>query len=573
MKNIYSKLRFIIPKKRQKQLILLVFLLIIGTFLEIFGIALIFPIVSFISDEKALESYPKFIEFFNQFNLNNNKKIQIFLLTSLGIIYFLKTFLLILLSFFQNKFIITTVRDLHNSLFKSYISQPYEAFHKKNSSDYIKVLQTEITHFTTYLIAIIGLITESVLSIAVLIVLVYIQPIGAFTIVIFFSIISYSFYRLTREKLKTWGTLREKLDRNISQIIHEGFNNIREIKIFDRSTFFFNNLIKSNFNKAKIGYSQATLTQSPRFFLELVSVIGLILFILSLIFQGANLNQLISTLGVFVAGSFRILPSLNRIISARQHLKYHDNTLDIMHTELQGQSYVLKEKLNPIEFNESINFSSISFKYQRTEKYILENINLKVNKGSLIGIIGDSGSGKSTLIDVLSGLLKPQNGEIRIDNKKLDFDNYNLTSIIGYVGQRTNLLDNTIIANIAFGESEPDIEQVERVLIDSQLMEFVNTLPEGIYTKIGENGINFSGGQIQRISIARALYRNPEILIFDEATSALDNKTESKLIESIDKLKGKITIIMVAHRLTSLIKCDYVYELKNSNFLIKNNIK
>ncbi|MDA9139631.1 ABC transporter ATP-binding protein/permease, partial [Flavobacteriaceae bacterium] len=459
------------------------------------------------------------------------------------------------------------------SLFKSYISQPYETFHKKNSSDYIKVLQTETIHFTTYLLAIISLITESALSIAVLIVLVYIQPIGAFTIVIFFSIISYSFYRLTRGKLKTWGTLREKLDRNISQIIHEGFSNIREIKVFDRGTFFFNNLINNNFNKAKIAYSQTTLIQSPRFFLELVSVIGLILFIVSLIFQKANLNQLISTLGVFVAGSFRIIPSLNRIISARQNLKYHDNTLDVMYNELQGLSYVLKEKLKPIEFNKSIYFSCISFKYQETEKYILENINLKVNKGSLIGIIGDSGSGKSTLIDVLSGLLKPQNGEIRIDNKKLDFDNYNLTSIIGYVGQRTNLLDNTIIANIAFGESEPDIEQVERVLIDSQLMEFVNTLPEGIYTKIGENGVNFSGGQIQRISIARALYRQPEILIFDEATSALDNKTESNLIESIDKLKGKITIIMVAHRLTSLIKCDYVYELKNSKFILKNNIK
>ena len=198
---------------------------------------------------------------------------------------------------------------------------------------------------------------------------------------------------------------------------------------------------------------------------------------------------------------------------------------------------------------------------------------MEIKKGSLVGVIGDSGSGKSTLIDILSGLLKLQGGEIRIDNKKLDFDNYSLSRIIGYVSQRTNLLDSTIIENIAFGDIDPNIEEVKNSLIDSQLMEFINTLPNGIYTKIGENGVNFSGGQIQRISIARALYRKPQILIFDEATSALDSNTERKLIESIGKLKGKMTIIMIAHRLTSLSKCDYVYELKKSNIILKNNIK
>ena len=573
MKNTLLKLNFIITDQRKKQLLLLIFLLLIGIILEIFGIALILPIISFISDDKALENYPKAINFLNSLNLNSTKRIQIFLLITLGFVYFSKTIFLTVLNYFQNKFIQITIRDIQNSLFKSYINKPYEIFHKKNSSDYIKILETETIYFSTYLVAIINLVTETALSFAVLLVLIYIEPIGAITLVTFFLIISYSFYRLTRGKLKIWGALRENVDRNISQIIHEGFSNIREIKIFETGSYFLNKLKKDNFIKAKITYLQATLIQSPRFFLELVSVIGLILFILTLIFQESNLNQLISTLGVFVAGSFRILPSLNRIISSRQHLKYHENTLDIIYNELQGAFDNSKEELLPIRFNKKICFSNISFKYLGTEKYILEKINLDINKGSLIGVIGHSGSGKSTLIDILSGLLKPQSGEISIDNKKLDFDNYNLSRIIGYVSQRTNLLDNTIVANIAFGESEPNIEQVKNALIDSQLMEFVNTLSEGIYTKIGENGVNFSGGQIQRISIARALYKKPQILIFDEATSSLDNKTESKLIESIEKLKGKITIIMVAHRLTSLSKCDYVYELKNSKFILKNIIK
>ena len=569
MKKILYKLSFIITNRRKKQLFMLSFLLIIGVVLEIFGIAIIFPIISFISDEKAIENNSKLIILLGQLNLNNNKKIQIFLLITLGVIYLFKTLFLIILNFFQNKFIHTTIRDLHNSLFKSYLKLSYENFHKKNSSDYIKVLQTETTYFTTYLVSLINLITESVLSFAVLLVLIYIEPIGAFTIITFFLIISFSFYQFTRGKLKIWGSKREEADRKISQIIHEGFNNIREIKIFNSSAFFQNKLINSNFIKAKITYLQTTLIQSPRFFLELVSVIGLILFILSLIFQESNLNQLISTLGVFVAGSFRILPSLNRIITSRQHLKYHENTLDVIYDELKEENDFIKKELPLIIFNEKICFTSISFKYLGTEKYILEKINLEIKKGSLIGVIGDSGSGKSTLIDVLSGLLKPQYGEISIDNKKLDFDNYNLSRIIGYVSQRTNLLDSTIIENVAFGDLDPNIEEVKNSLIDSQLMDFVNTLPKGIHTIIGENGINFSGGQIQRISIARALYRKPEILIFDEATSALDNKTESRLIESINKLKGKITILMVAHKLTSLSKCDYIYELKNSKFNLK----
>ncbi|MDG2372172.1 MAG: ABC transporter ATP-binding protein [Flavobacteriaceae bacterium] len=573
MKNIFFKLNFIITSKRRLQLLVLIFLLLVGIILEIFGITMILPIIGFISDEKVFENYPKLINFLNNLNLNSSISIQIFLLITLGVVYFIKTFFLIVLSFFQNKFIYVTIRDLHNSLFKSYINQPYETFHKKNSSDYIKVLQTETGYFTTYLGAIINLITESALSLAVLLVLIYIEPIGAFTLVTFFLIVSYSFYQLTRGKLKIWGTSREKLDRNISQIIHEGFSNIREIKIFDTSTYFLNKLKNNNFLKAKITYLQTTLIQSPRFFLELVSVIGLILFILSLIFQESDLNKLISTLGVFVAGSFRILPSLNRIITSRQYLKYYDNILDVIYNELHGANDNLKEELPPIRFNEKIHFSNISFKYLGTEKNVLENINMEIKKGSLVGVIGDSGSGKSTLIDILSGLLKLQGGEIRIDNKKLDFDNYSLSRIIGYVSQRTNLLDSTIIENIAFGDIDPNIEEVKNSLIDSQLMEFINTLPNGIYTKIGENGVNFSGGQIQRISIARALYRKPQILIFDEATSALDSNTERKLIESIGKLKGKMTIIMIAHRLTSLSKCDYVYELKKSNIILKNNIK
>ena len=201
-------------------------------------------------------------------------------------------------------------------------------------------------------------------------------------------------------------------------------------------------------------------------------------------------------------------------------------------------------------------------KYKNTNKWILDNINLKVLEGESIGIIGESGSGKSSLVDIVSGLLIPQKGKLLIDGVKLPKNRLsNWRTLIGYVSQRTNLFDDTIIANIAFGDRNPNINKVKESIIDAQLLDFVNSLPNGIYSKISENGINFSGGQIQRIAIARALYKNPKVLILDEATSSLDNKTEINLIESVNKLKSKVTIIMIAHRISSLAYCDRIFEL------------
>ena len=562
MLSRFNKISIIISKRRNKQMVFLILLLIIGMVLEIFGLGIILPVLAIILDENMGNNYPVLISGINYLGYYNYKEISIFLIVLLPIIYFIKTIFLFVITFYQNKFISLTIRDLSDRLYEKYLSKTYELFIEKNTSEYLKVLNTEILYFTTYLQALITFLTEFALSLAVLLVLLWIEPIGALTVFCFFGILSTLFFLLSKEKLKTWSIDRETIDKSISKILLEGLGNIREIKIFDVLSFFTSKLKSENFKKARITYFQTTLIQAPRFYLEFISVVGLSIFILTFLIQEKNIIELISIIGVFVAGSFRVIPSLNRVITARQHIKYHENTLEIIFNEIKNENEPLTINKSRLIFNKSFELKNIYFKYKNTNKWILDNINLKVLEGESIGIIGESGSGKSSLVDIVSGLLIPQKGKLLIDGVKLPKNRLsNWRTLIGYVSQRTNLFDDTIIANIAFGDCNPNINKVKESIIDAQLLDFVNSLPNGIYSKISENGINFSGGQIQRIAIARALYKNPKVLILDEATSSLDNKTEINLIESVNKLKSKVTIIMIAHRISSLAYCDRIFEL------------
>jgi len=562
MLSIKNKISLIITKSRNKQLIFLIILLLIGMVLEIFGIGIILPVLAIIIDESKINNYPQIIKAINFLGIIDYKNISLFLIILLPIVYLIKSVFLLIINFYQNKFIAETIRDVSDRLYNKYLSQPYESFISRNTSEYLKVLNTEVLYFTTYLQAIITLITELTLSFSVILILVWIEPIGALTIFCFFGILSTLFFQLSKGKLRAWATKREKIDRSISKITLEGMGNIREVKIFDAIFFFKSKLKKENFKKAKITYFQSTLIQAPRFYLELISVIGLSVFILTFLIQEKNIVELISIIGVFVAGSFRVIPSLNRILTGRQHLKFHENTLEIIYTELLEEEREFKTNTQKINFEKSIELNNISFTYKNSKIPVLENINIKIYKGESIGIIGESGSGKSSLVDVFSGLLLPQKGKVLVDGITLTKKNLSTWSnLIGYVSQRTNLFDDTIIANVAFADANPDIDRVKEALLGSQLLKFVESLPKGLNSKIGENGINFSGGQIQRLAIARALYKKPKILILDEATSSLDNKTEVNLIESINKLKNKVTILMIAHRLSTLINCDRIYEI------------
>ena len=421
------------------------------------------------------------------------------------------------------------------------------------------------------MVAIITFVIESSLSVSILITLFYIELTGAISIGVFFLGVSYFFFTVTKNKIKFWGLEREIIDNQNSKISVEAIGGIKEITLYGKQNFFIQLFQKNNFRKQIINTYQNTIIQVPRFFLELVTIIGLTGFIAILIYRELDTTSLISILGVFVTASFRMIPSLNRIIASLQQIKFYRPSLDTVFEEYSGFENELsnnQESLNDkFKLKNTICLKDVSFKYEKSDKIILDKISFDINKGECIGIIGESGSGKSTLIDIIVGLYSPVKGKIEVDNININLILSQWKGSIGYIPQSIFLLNDTILNNIAFGISENDInmKRVKSAINKAQLDQFVNSLPKTIQTNVGERGIQLSGGQKQRIGIARALYNDPDILILDEATSSLDTETEIEVMNSINKLKGLKTLILVAHRISTLENCDKIYKIKNGN--------
>ena len=392
--------------------------------------------------------------------------------------------------------------------------------------------------------------------------LIYIEPFGAIFIGLTYGFLSVLFLQFTKQKINQWGKFRQKLDNQVSKIALEGIGGIKDILILGKASFFVDEFSKKNYFKSRINSNQSTISQIPRFYFELISIIGLVTFILFLLFEGKDLTIIITILGVFVAATFRMIPSLNRIIAASQSLKYYKSSLDIIYNETKGFGKVNFNHFEKFNFKNKIELKNLHFNFNNTID-ILNGINLTIRKGETIGIIGESGSGKSTLIDLILGLHMPTSGEILIDSLP-DFQmSQTWRNKIGYVSQTIYLTDDTIQNNIAFGlpNNKIDKARVIEVIKQVQLEKFTTNLELGLNTTVGERGIQLSGGQMQRIGIARALYNDPNILILDEATSALDIKTESDVMKSVDNLKGDKTVIIITHRLKTLRKCDTIYRL------------
>ena len=566
--KISKKLNILISRKEKRKGLLLTLLLLIGMIFEVLGIGLLLPILTAILNPEILLENEITKSIFDFLQINDKDQIVKVALGSLLLVYILKSAYLIFLSFYQNKFTSVLSSNLSNKLFKNYLYKDY-AFHiKRNSSELIKNLQVEISNFSNFLISIISLITESTLAFSVIITLFFIEPLATLIVLLLFGLSSFMFYQFTKNITTEWGKVREQIDSKSSKIVIEGLSGIKEVILLGKQSFFENQLENMNSSKASMNSKALTLRQIPRYFLELLSVFSLIIFVFILLIQSKNVDNVIVTLGIFVAATFRILPSINRILSSLQNIKYYQSSIDVLYKEFEfinKKKDFFKRDIIRLAPNKSIDINQLCFIYPQTKKIILDNVTLKLQTGTTTGIIGVSGSGKSTLINIIVGLLKPSSGEILIDDNSNIENNLDLwQNAIGYVSQDVFLSDQSILMNIAFGIKQESIDYklIDKVLEQAQLSELILTLPEGYHTKVGERGVELSGGQRQRIGIARALYRRPSILVLDEATSSLDVKTEEEIMMSVDNLKGQMTIIIVTHRLITLKNCDEIFSIK-----------
>ena len=553
--------------RQKKKFIFLFAVMFVSLVLEMLSISLILPALNAIlNEEYFLELKSNFL-FFETFSNTNFLYFSLFILF---FIYIVKTIILLIAQIKIASISSDIGRDTSKRLYESYLRQNYINFINSKSSTIIRNSLNEaqnvfgfIFHFNQFLI-------EILVMVGIISVLLFLQPFETFILISLFSIVTLIYLKINKSKVKNIGDIRILNDGLRIKNIQYGINLIREIKLYKKINYFLKSFSIAN-SKSYEALKRLRIIQAiPRLFLEQLLIAFVVILIILLNFKGYTFKELIPVLGLFGAAMLRLLPSSSRIIISFQGIIYNYRSVKELYHQLveeQNRDEINDNNSNKIFLNDEISISNLSFGYPDAKFEIIKNFNCEIKKNSVTAFVGKSGSGKSTLVNLILGFLKPKKGEIFIDKKELHLNLSSWQNSIGYVSQSINLIDGTILKNVAFGVDEKNIDydHVKKCLIQVELGEFIDNSEKGLDTEVGDKGIKISGGQAQRIVIARALYRNPTLLILDEATNSLDQKTEKSIINTLNKLKKTITVIVVTHKKENMDACDSIINLEVLN--------
>lgn len=575
--DVCKKLNRILTREQKKYSFGMIALTIMGAFFETLGVSIIIPLVSaMVSPEELLDKNGVKI-IVNMFGITTSTQLIWLMGVSVIIVYVIKNAYMTGLSYYRAKYASKVQRELSVRLMQSYMLREYNFFLNINTSDLLRAMNTDVTGVYQVLYLGFRLIAEGI-TIAGIFAFIMITDVSfSLSVILLTGILLVGMLLLFKNKMKQLGNSYRDCSREVSKFQHEAFQGIKEIIVSQRREYFSDHYENAYINMQRANVGQVVASESPAYLIEGICVSGLILVVCIKVLGASGSTAFIPQLAAFAVAAFRILPSLGRISSSFNQVVYYCPSLNATYKNLEeidayheSNNYSIKavnrdRRKEENYFQTAIEIRNVCWRYNACQEDILHNLNMQVEKGQSVAIIGMSGAGKSTLADVLLGLLRPQSGEILVDGVSIFENEKAWHHMIGYVPQSVYLLDDTIRNNVAFGIEECDIEDA-RILValkQAQLEEYVAKLPSGLDTIVGERGIRFSGGQRQRLALARALYNDPEILILDEATAALDTETETAVMESIEKLQGKKTLIIIAHRLTTIRKCDAIYEIVN----------
>ena len=563
--NLNKKLYFLLEDFQRKTACLIFVMMLVTMALEMIGVGILVPIISLISKNDVAQQKNLLPDWCIKFVENIEYQNIVYLgLLAITFVFFAKSFFLGLFAWTQSKFISNLQSNISRRLFARYLSQSYQFHLRQNSSELIRNCLTHAASFGGLIQQTLLLISEAFVAIGMVAMLLLVEPIGAVTIGSVLGVFGWFFNYANKKRILMWGAELQFHESRRMQYLQEGFGAIKDVKLLGMEQNLLKGYEIHNAASAEISKNQNYLQALPRLWLELMAVLGVVGVIAAMMLQGKSQENLLPTLGLFAAVAFRLMPSINRILNALQTMRFSIPMVDTLYKELivldePKKNSVFEKKL----FLHEISLKNLNFSYENNSHKIINNINIVIKKGDIIGIVGESGGGKSTLIDIILGLLAPTSGGIFVDSIDIKKNIRGWQNNIGYVPQSIYLTDDTIRKNIAFGLPEEDIRDdlVSESISDAQLSKFITQLPDGMNTVVGERGVRLSGGQRQRIGIARALYRKPEVLVLDEATSSLDNETELSVMKTILALKGKITILIVAHRLSTVTNCNLVYRI------------
>lgn len=559
------KLFNLLTLTQKKTFFLIVFFIILLSFVEILTFSLLQPIINFYS-ENSSENI-----FINKIDLI--KTLKVYEILGLFFIFFIiRAVLYIYISFKKNQFIYNINNFLSSKIFENYINQEYFFFIESKTSDMISVIINEVEKFAYRLIDnIINLFTETFIVSAILIFLLINffneTIILSITTITFFSI----FYFFFKSKFKKLGNEKTLSDAKKINNLQNSFFAIQPIKLEGLEFLFSQKFFISTQKSAKSQFHLGFMSELPKPLIEfLVLIIVFLMLFFSYLYSYLSNKEILSTLAIFVVAMFRLLPSTNRIIGSLNAIKFYSSSGKIINEELNRKFSKLNnssenQTCKSINFNSTIRLENVCFSYPSSGKKILKNVNLTINKNQMIAIVGGNGSGKSTLLNIICCLLRPEKGKIYVDGIDIEGNQRALQKKIGFVQQRTFIVDDTLLNNIIFNRQfkRENYLHLQEVIKDSNLQSFVANLSKGLETNLDEMGRNLSGGEMQKIGIARALYKKSEILLLDEATSALDENAEEEILNTITKLKKKVTIIAITHKKDFLKYCDNVYNIKD----------
>ena len=569
--NIFFTLKKQLQKKQILYLSILIFLMIFISIFEIIGLGSV-PILlgSILKQNYLVESTN--IEFLKNFFNETSQKNQIIYLSIFIVTFFLfKNVYQAFVVYVQGQITKGIKIYFSRKLFNFYVNQDYLFLIKKNSSIIIRTIASDIGNTNVYILSLLNLSREILILIAIFLLLLISNPqITLFLFFVFLTIVSL-FYFFNKKHILARGKIIQKLSSDMIKVIYETIGMFKELKIYNVGKYQKDLFLKKiKINEISV-FKNYFIQALPKLFLELTAIFLIVTIILFYVLNDKNIFDLLPFLSLLVVVSLRLIPIFNGIATSLGTMRGTKPSFDLVMNELSDSDKYLEKykETNYLEFNDEIKLDNISFKYSEDDKLIINNLSLKIKKGDKIGIIGESGSGKTTLINLIMGLFKTTSGNIFVDGNQLSNKKYNIIKNIGYVPQEINLVEDTIGKNIAIGlnDNEISLTKLKEASSSAQILDFILKLDEKFDTKVEEKGNNFSVGQKQRIGVARALYRSPNLLILDEATSSLDSKTEQNFINDIFEFNKEKTIIFISHRASSLSKCNKIFDFNKNKFI------
>jgi ATP-binding cassette, subfamily B, bacterial PglK len=581
--GLIKKILQLLRPFQKRQAVILLVMAFVGMLMEMVGLGLIVPILVLMTEPEPINKYPLIKPLIDYFGNPSQANMVMGAMLVFVVFATTKAIFMSLLTWWKDSYVVDIRIYFSQKLFHDYLYRPYTFHLRRNSAMLIRNVNSDVSFFVKGISALMDIVTDGLILAGLLTLLVWTEPVGALSMAVFLGVAGSLGYHATKSRMSRWGKLARVHNGERIKHIQQGLGGAKEIELLGRQEGVLREFDLHNTSLARIDKLQKIVSSLPRFWFELLISIGLTGLVIGMLSAGKSPGELIPILGLFAVAALRFMPSMVRMFAAVQNLKYYQPSIENLHKEfLEISDSIEKRELKPSRDGsndllmqwKTIEFQGLSYAYPATNNQIvLKNINLSIHRNSSIGFIGGSGAGKSTLIDILLGLLIDAKGELLIDGENINTFLREWQDQIGYVPQTIYLTDDTIRRNIAFGLAENEIDDVavQNAIRAAQLEEFIEGLEESVHTKVGEHGVRLSGGQRQRIGIARALYHNPSVLVLDEATSALDTATETRVMASVDELKGSKTIIIVAHRLSTVANCDWLYRMENGEIVSQGN--